>query len=162
MLPPTALYYLLAGLEGTPDVLETLLYDLKPDDARWDARPDPERFTLREIVAHLADWNPIFLNRIEQIRDEDKPFLADIDEGAIAVQNDYAHSAPHASLARFRADRATMLTTLRALPTDAWERVGHRDTIGFLTLENMATFILAHDSYHTRQTAQWLRTEDEG
>ncbi len=162
MLPPVALRYILSGLEGTPDVLEALLHDVTPTDARWDTRPDPDRFTLREIVAHLADWEPIFLQRIERIRDEDMPLLADVDEGKLAITNDYAHSDPRASLSRFRSGRANLLATLRALPPEAWPRMGNRDTIGILTLENLVSFILGHDGYHTRQVAQWTRMKDEG
>ena len=158
MLPPFAMRYVLLGLEGTPQVVETLLHALPADDPRWNARPDPERFTLREIVAHLADWEPIFLGRIERIRDEDMPFLPDVDEGKIAIENDYAHSDPHASFARFRRGRAAMLTALSALPPTAWEREGNRDPIGILTLENLAVLILGHDTYHTRQIAEWLKS----
>lgn len=157
MLPPFAMHYVLTGLEGTPEVVAALLHDLTPDDARWSLRPDPERFTLREVVAHLADWEPIFLQRIERIRDEEMPFLPNVDEGALAVQNDYMHSDPQTSLARLRLGRAAMLAALRTLPPAAWKRLGNRDPIGILTLENLVVLILGHDSYHTRQIAQWLQ-----
>ncbi len=162
MLPSFAMKYVLTGLEGTPEVVEALLHALPANDPRWDLRPDPERFTLREIVAHLADWEPIFSGRIERIRDEATPFLPDIDEGEIAIQNDYAHSDPRACLARFHAGRATMLATLRGVVPSAWARTGNRDPIGILTLENLVVLILGHDSYHTRQIAQWQTAKDEG
>ena len=54
MLPSLARIYLISALEGTPDVLNGFLAPLGPEDQRWDFRPDPERFTLREVVAHLA------------------------------------------------------------------------------------------------------------
>ena len=162
MLPPFAMKYVLTGLEGTPDVVEALLHALPAEDTRWDARPDPERFTLREIVAHLADWEPIFSGRIERIRDEEMPFLPDVDEGNIAIQNDYAHSNPRACLARFRVGRAALLEILRVLPPSAWERLGNRDPIGVMTLENLVVLILGHDGYHTRQIAQWRGAKDEG
>ena len=52
--------YLLSALEGAPDVIAALLDGVPPDDALWDRRPDPERFSLREIVAHLADWDGVY------------------------------------------------------------------------------------------------------
>src|SRR5437879_4197786 len=61
MLPVFARKYVLAGLTGSPDVLEALLKDVGPNDPAWDKRPDPERFTIREVLAHLADWEGIFL-----------------------------------------------------------------------------------------------------
>jgi uncharacterized damage-inducible protein DinB len=158
MLPPAGYKYLLAGLEGTPDLLDHLLKALPADDPRWDHRPDPQRFTLREVVAHLADWDPIFLERATRMRDEDEPFIKDIDEGQVAIDNDYEHSDPHASLARFRAGRAALIAFLRALPEAARERVGHRELVGSITIEGQAVLILGHDGYHTHQIVQWLKS----
>lgn len=157
MLRPASRKYLLTALAGTPDVLDGLLQAVPTEDARWDNRPDPERFTLREIVAHLADWNPIFLDRLARTRDEAEPVLEDCDEGRIAIDHDYAHSDPHAGLKRFREGRAALLDLLRALPEDAWQRIGHRPPLlGPLTMEAQAVVILGHDGYHTQQVAQWL------
>lgn len=156
MLPSAARKYVLAGLEGAPDLLEYLLTALPTDDPRWDYRPDPQRFTLREAVAHLADWESIFLERATRMRDENEPFIKDIDEGQVAIDNDYAHSDPHASLARFRAGRTALIAFLRALPEAAWERVGHRELVGSLTIEGQAVLILGHDGYHNHQVVQWL------
>lgn len=47
--------YLVGALDGAPDVFESLLAGLT--DAEIDRRPDPDRFTLREMMAHLADWS---------------------------------------------------------------------------------------------------------
>ncbi len=151
-----ALRYVLAGLEGTPDVLERLLHDQPAEGAGWDFHPDPERFTLREIVAHLADWDSIFRGRLERMRDEADPSLPDMDEGQIAIERDYAHSNPLDSLARFRRERALTVERLRGLPTDAWERPGRRENLGSMTIESLAVMILGHDGYHTRQVAQWV------
>ncbi len=157
MLPSVARKYLLAALAGTPDVLDGLLKELPSGDARWDRRPDPERFTLREIVAHLADWEPIFLMRMTRIRDEEEPFLEDYDEGQLAIEHDYAHSDPQAELRRFREGRAAFVSFLKSLPEAAWERSGNRDTIGTISQEGMAVLALGHDGYHTQQVSQWLQ-----
>lgn len=50
---------LMSALTGTQDVLDTMLGSLGTQDARWDTRPDPARFTLREIIAHLANYESI-------------------------------------------------------------------------------------------------------
>ena len=155
-LPAPALKYVLLAFEGTPDVLEGLLQKLAPEDPIWDRRPDPERFTIREVLAHIADWEPIVLERVCRIRDEETPLLPDVDENAMAVKNDYAHSDPRHSLTRIHAGRAHLLATLRALPTKAWQRTGNRESIGLLTLQDLIVMWLGHDGYHTCQIAQWL------
>ena len=75
MFHPYIRNYLLAGLAATPDILDALLKDAADDSPLWDARPDLERFTIREALAHLADWEPIWQARIIRIRDEDSPEL---------------------------------------------------------------------------------------
>lgn len=156
MLPPPALKYVLLAFEGTPEVLDGLLRDIALNDPIWDKRPDPERFTIREALAHIADWEPIVLERVCRICDEDTPLLPDVDEGEMAVKNDYAHSDPRHSLARIHDGRTRLLTTLRTLPPEAWKRTGNREKIGLLTLEELIVLWLGHDGYHTRQVAEWI------
>src|SRR5437764_548687 len=121
MLLPVTRRYLTTALAGTPDVLEALLKNQASDDPVWDFRPDPDRFTLREMVAHLADWEPIFMERFQRTRSETEPRLPDYDEGKIAIERDYAHSDPIANLARFRAGRASLVTFLQSLDDADWE-----------------------------------------
>ncbi len=153
VLSPIARKYLLHALEGTPDVLEALLQNAD----NWDFTPDAERFTLREIVAHLADWEPVCLERFTRMRDEDEPQLPNWDENAMAIEHDYAHAEPQEQLRLFRERRAATLELLRALPEDAWGRIGHREIFGTITIEGQVALMLGHDGYHTQQVAQWLR-----
>ena len=32
-----------------------------------DRKPDPERFTIREVVAHMADWEGVWLERARRV-----------------------------------------------------------------------------------------------
>lgn len=160
MMPAVVRKYLIAALSGTPEVVERLLLDLHADDPRWDLRPDPARFSLREIVAHLADWEPIHLARLGRMLTEENPILPDIDEGKMAVDNDYAHSDPHGSLEWLRGGRQKLMKDFEALSSDQWIRSAMRETVGPLTVEEFAAFIAAHDGYHTRQIAQWLTAAD--
>ena len=161
MMPDGVRNYVVAALAGTPDVVERLLAGLHADDPRWDFRPDPDRFTLREVVAHLADWEPIHLERIRRMQDEENPVMPNIDEEKMAIENDYAHSDPHGSLEWLRGGRVKIAERLKALGGSEWTRPGYREGVGPVTIEVLTTFVVAHDGYHTRQIAQWLsRAED--
>lgn len=156
MQPAYIKKYFLTALNATPEVLEAFLKPLPTDDPRWDLRPDPDRFTLREIVAHLADWDPIFTSRMERIVKEDLPVIPNLDEGQIALDHDYAHQDPHAGLARFRTARAALVVFLSGLTDADWSRVGVKEPLGPVTLERLAVVVLAHDGYHMEQVVQWL------
>ena len=154
--PTPARNYLLKALAATPDILERLLIGRGSDDPIWDRSPDPIRFTLREMVAHLADWEPIWTERFVRTRDESRPFLPSIDEGQLAAARDYSHQDPIPNLARFRAGRQELVKVLDGLSNTDWDRVCEREFVGPLTLQMMATFVLSHDGYHLQQVVQWL------
>ncbi len=148
--------YLVPGIEGTPETLGELLKELPADAALWDFRPDPNRFTLREAVAHLAEWDAIFDGRIRRTLAEQQPILPDADEGQLALDHDYAHADPLQQIQLFRERRAGLSTFLRGLNEEDWQRVGIREPLGPLTIEMQIALILGHDAYHLRQAAQYL------
>lgn len=150
-MPPKTVYYLLAGLDAAPDVFDRLLQSVSD----WDKRPDPERFTLREMLAHVADWESVFLNRLRQTRDEENAVLVGYDEGQWAIDHDYAHADPVECLQCFRAGRRELIAFLRGLTPEQWTRVGTHTEAGPLTMFEQAALILGHDGYHARQIIQW-------
>lgn len=160
MLPSFTREYTLTAVAGAPDVLERLLAGVAPTDPVWDKRPDPARFTLREVVGHLADWNDVFLGRIERTRDEVNPGLTFQTPDEVARESGSFGAAPDVSLARFRAGRVQMTPVLRALGPEQWERVGflpgHPLIVGPVSIEVWIVQIVGHDAYHMRQTVEWL------
>ncbi len=155
MLPERTRHYLLLDLDSAPDVLARMLQGVT-DPAVFDARPDPARFTLREMVAHLADWEAVFLRRLTTTCDEENGVLQGLDEGQVALDHDYAHADPSECLARYKSGRAAIVAFLRGLSADQWQRVGNHTELGPVTLETQAVLIAVHDGYHRQQTLAWL------
>lgn len=151
-LPAAARDYLLHGLAATPAVIGALVDPAS--QTGWERRTDPERFSLREALAHLADWEPIWLERAQRIAAEEHPFLPSIDEGRIAAERDYASSDPGESLRRFREGRARLLDSLQPLPLEAWDRTGNREFVGVLSLQQLIGMALGHDGYHLAQIVE--------
>lgn len=152
MLPAIARSYLLTALGGTPAVLNSLLGGLTADDPRWDAHPDPERFSLREIAAHLALIEPGWQTRTRRIRDEDRPFF----ERASRQNADTESRSPLENLRAFGTARREWLMLLGTLTDSDWERMADTEFMGPISVEQQAVFVLAHDGYHVRQVAEWL------
>jgi hypothetical protein len=145
--------YLFTALEAAPDLYEIALKDLTAEEA--DRRPEPERFTIREIMAHLAEWEEVFLLRMQRMVNEEHPTLEGYDEGAWAIEHNYAATDPREQLTHFRERRARIVDFLRArTPTD-WERSGLRPEIGVVTVEAIALLMPLHDIYHLKQIALW-------
>ena len=157
MLPAKTRSYLFTALEASPLVLSHLLSKIAVTDPLWDTRPAPDRFTLRGMLAHLADWEPIFRERMTRTTNENVPLLPNVDEGALALANNYAQTNPLENLARYREGRTTLVAFLRTLPNDAFARTANRELIGVLTLEEQIALIAGHDGYHAKQAIEWLQ-----
>jgi hypothetical protein len=155
MLPEMMKLYLFADLAATPAVLERLLAGVG-DDAAYDRRPDPERFTLREITAHLADWEGVFQERLRQTLSEEDAVFVGTDPGRMARDHDYAHADPRECLARFTQRREETLALIGVLNPGQWERTGTHARAGHLTITEQVVLIAGHDGYHLQQIAQWL------
>src|SRR2546430_2130653 len=140
MLPDKARHYLLEGLNGTPVVIDRLLRDAT--DADFDRRPDPARFTIREVMGHLADWEGVWLERATRILGEEHPSLPGYDEGRWAIDHDYAHMDVAEQQARFRDGRARLTSLLHKLSREQWDRTANHGEWGEITLAGMATLIL--------------------
>jgi uncharacterized damage-inducible protein DinB len=153
--------YVFTTMETTPILQKHLLSAYGEGDPIYDHRPFPNRFTLREMLAHLADWDDIFLMRIRRAIDEDVPTLPDIDVSKLAVEHAYATQSPIANLARFAANRATLVAYLTTIPDSGFERSALRETLGVMTVDKQLFFILAHDGYHNRQTVDYIAAAPE-
>ena len=145
--------YILHGLSATPILLEEMLKGITEDELN--RRPDPERFTIREAVAHLADWEGIWLERMTAMRDTDHPTLPGYDEGQWAIDHDYAHADIVNELAKFQEGRARMTAFLGGLSGVQWERPGLHEEAGPMTIGTLAALMLGHDGYHLRQIIEW-------
>ena len=150
---PYARSYLFTALDSAPALFDHLLYGLTEEEA--DHRPDPNRFTIREVMAHLADWEPVFLERLTRMRAEDHPTLPGYDEGQWAIDHGYAQTDWRAQCRLFADRRRETVAFLRASAPQDWARTADRPEIGTLTIEAQALLIPLHDTYHLRQIAQW-------
>lgn len=154
MLPEAGREYLLQGLAATPVVVDRLLRDATPEG--YDRRPDPERFTLREALCHLAEWEEVWQGRFRALCEEAHPTLPNRDPDEAAERNDYAHAEVASQLERFREGRRQLVMQLRELSPEQWQRTGTHAKWGDLTVEALATLVLGHDGYHLRQIVEWL------
>ena len=146
--------YILLALENNAVVLNHLLRDLPLDSSRWDFRPDPERFTLREIVAHLLDYDMVCRERFEHIIREPEPELPNWDEEEAARH--YTNRNPEHDLKILQDSRHSLAAWLEGLSDNEWIRAGSRPGVGKFTVKEGVMLMLGHDSYHLRQVAEWI------
>ncbi len=148
--------YLLKSLEATPELIASALQGIS--DAQADLRPDSERFTIREAIAHLADFEPVFRGRMERIAAEDIPVLENRDEDQMAKDHDYAHANVAEQSQLFISERAKTVAFLQTLPPELWSREGKREAVGLMTLEDIVHLLVVHDVYHLKQIHDYRKS----
>jgi len=146
--------YLWRSVESNARVIEFLLRDMPEDSLRWDARPDANRFSLREIVAHLVDYDSVSRERFEHIIREDKPELPNWDETEAATHYDARN--PKHQIENLLVSRQELAVWLEGLSDKEWERTGSRPRVGEFSIGEGVALMLGHDAYHLEQIAAWL------
>jgi len=141
--------YLLKAVGLTPQVFRRLVARFPADAA--DTPLGEDRFTLREVIAHLADWEPIFGERLRLVNEQPGILITVYDESDRAVEQDYASADIAECLDRFEAARAANVAFLQTLPPDAYLKPYRHPELGDLKLEDQANMLLGHDLYHVEQ-----------
>ena len=141
-------------LEATPVILRRLMIDLTDEDARW--KPSPERFSIAEVLAHLAHSDShCYRMRLDRFMSEPRPTF-DSDDAQMYLDL-YRGADPQQAFDRFQDQRAANLEFLRHLPLDAGNRVALHQEFGEITLAHMLHEWALHDLGHIRQVAELIR-----
>lgn len=114
------------------------------------ARPIAGKWSTLEVVAHLADFDPIYADRMKRIIAEDKPTLIGADESRFAAALAYHERDVNEELTIIEATRGQLARILRTLPDAALQRVGNHSERGPLTLEQFLTGIIEHVNHHLK------------
>ena len=111
----------------------------------------PGKWSIRQIVAHVADAEIVMAHRFRQLIAEDSPTMVWFDQDAWATQLDYARRKPKQSLETLRRTRAENYELLKPLPESAYERAGNHTRNGRMTLGQLLEHGAIHTESHARQ-----------
>lgn len=117
----------------------------------------PGKWSVAQVLEHLADMESVFGYRLRQVLTLEAPRLESVDQDAWAHRGDYAAGDPTAALALLSLLRARNLRVWRGLAASDWERVGIHGDRGAETLRALARIIAGHDLAHRRQIDRILR-----
>jgi hypothetical protein len=132
-----------------PEVLAMVLTGVFGEEE--DFVPAPGKWTIRQLIAHLADAELVGAHRFRQVIAENNPTLIAYDQDAWTANLDYARRKPKQSLESFRRVRAENFDLLKELPESAWLRTGNHSERGPMSLREMLEGYAAHAESHARQ-----------
>jgi hypothetical protein len=140
---------ILARLAGVPKRLERIAAGLSPRQAAL--RPEPGKWSAKEIVCHLADCELVYGFRYRKIIAEPDAVLVPFDQDAWASSLRYQELPLKPALSAFAALRNAHVSLFKMLPAEAWQRVGQHPEYGALTLKQLAGHLADHDQNHIVQ-----------
>jgi hypothetical protein len=123
---------------------------------RLTTRPSPEKWSIGEILAHLAEDEIATAWRYRQMVEASGIALAGFDQDLWARAGDYGSRAPDESLALFRLLRNVNLQFLRRLTVEQWECFGIHTERGRITVRDLAVHMVGHDANHVEQIRKIL------
>jgi len=133
----------------TPKKLQTLIKPLSKKQLTQ--RPEPGKWSVGEILAHLADAELVGSWRMRLILGNNGVSLQPFDQNVWADIFAYARRDPAASLETFRVLRESNLAMLKALPKDLWENYGMHQERGKETISHIVRMFAGHDLNHLGQ-----------
>jgi hypothetical protein len=120
-------------------------------------RPAPDKWSIAEIMAHLADAELAISWRLRQILASNAIPVQAYDQDLWAKTFDYAHRDPRQSLANFRALREANVTLLKSVPKKLWENYGVHQERGNESVSHIVRMAAGHDLNHLRQVETILK-----
>ena len=125
--------------------------------AKLKKRPAPDKWSVVEILAHLADVEMVTGWRLRSILGSPGTPIQAFDQDAWAAAGQYAKRDPQKSLEQFRVLREANLALLKSLSPEQRKLFGLHAERGEESIERLTQMIAGHDINHLKQIESILR-----
>ena len=143
------------SMQEAPAALTKLLHDV-PESALSNP-PAPGKWSVAEIIAHLADSELVAGFRYRAIAGaNDGVPITGYDQDRWAAAGNYRAAKAATSLKSFAALREMNLRFLTLLPAAAWEKYGVHSERGRESLRDLVQLVAGHDLNHVLQIRKIL------
>lgn len=135
--------------------LRKAIHGLTPAQLKW--RPEPGKWSIAEIVAHLADAEIVGSWRMRSIIGEDGITIQPFDQDAWASVFNYQKRNTKGSLETFRVLRESNLAMLEEIPPEIWDHHGMHLERGKETVVHVVRMFAGHDTNHLLQVERLVK-----
>jgi DinB superfamily len=139
----------LVVLGETPAALARAIGGLSPAQLRQPERPG--KWSITQILQHLADSELVSGWRMRQVLAHDRPPLTGYDQDLWAERLHYDEADPHVALEQFDVLRRANIRLLIRASAEELKRVGVHVERGEESLEHLCRLYAGHDLLHLRQ-----------
>ena len=134
---------------ATAGKLKKLSSGLTPSQLKW--RPEPTKWSIAEIIAHLADAEVVASWRMRSIIGESGITIQPFDQDQWASVFNYRNRDAKRSLELFRVLRENNLAMLKEIAPEAWDNYGMHLERGKESVAHLARLFAGHDTNHVLQ-----------
>ena len=147
-------HYLFRGLQASPKIVAAFAREVSP--RRYDEKVDPDRFSFREAVAHLADWEVVFHERIRLGAQHPGATLITYEPDDRAAEHGYESADVERSAALFAERRAFTVELAHGLSQDQWSNALEHPEHGRMTIYELLNMMIGHDLDHLEHLSRYL------
>jgi len=137
---------LLENYAAGPQLLKGAVDGLS--EADLDAIPVAGKWSIRQVICHIADFEPISVDRMKRVLAEDNPTMFDADPNAFAAKLNYEHRNITEELSLIEFCRKHMVSVLRHCDIEDLQRTGVHSEDGPMTLETLVERVTNHIPHH--------------
>jgi hypothetical protein len=141
---------------ATPQKLARLLKGVSKVKLR--KRPKPAKWSIHEIVTHMADTEVVYGFRVRLILGEPGAPVASFDQDRWVTALHYDKRDTLAALEQFVALRRATLNVLKTITPEQWKHYGQHAERGEESVERSVTMIAGHDINHLAQIERIVKS----
>jgi hypothetical protein len=146
----------LAIQAATAKKLERLIKRVRAGKLR--KRPAADKWSISEIVAHLADAEIVIAFRLRMVLGAPGTPIMAYDQDSWVTSGHYKMRDARKSVELFRAVREANLALLKSLKPEQWKNFGIHSERGQETIEHIVRMTAGHDLNHLQQIERALPT----
>jgi len=140
---------------ATPKKMARLIKGIPP--AKLRKRPAPEKWSVAEILAHLADVEIVIGWRMRSILGNPGTPVQAYDQNAWVIAGHYEKRDPKKSVELQRTMREANLALLKSLSPEQWKHFGQHAERGQESIEHIVLMVAGHDINHISQIERILK-----
>ncbi len=129
--------------------LRSAIRGLTAAQLKW--RPQPARWSIAEILAHLADAEIVASWRMRSVIGENGVTIQPFDQDAWASVFKYQNRDARRSLELFRMLRENNLAMLKEISKETWDNYGMHLERGKESIAHLTRMFAGHDTNHVLQ-----------
>mgnify|MGYP000895461364 CR=1 FL=1 len=139
---------LISGYCAGPHMLRAAVAGMTAE--QLDARPIPGKWSTKQVICHIADFEPVYVDRMKRVIAENEPTLFGGDPDLFAARLAYDQRDVVVELDFIEAARKHMAPILKSLKPEDFLRRGNHSEAGLITLEKLLTNITNHIPHHIK------------